>query len=102
VSHGEVLHNYEARLRCKDGSARDVLIASSALWDKGHFVHTRGVTRDITELKEADHARRLLAAIVEASEDAIVSKDLTGVVTSWNKSAERILATAPTKWSAGR
>jgi PAS domain S-box-containing protein len=90
VSDGEVLHNYEARLRRKDGSVRDVLIASSVLWDKGRFVHTRCFTRDITELKEADHAGRLLASIVETSEDAIVSKDLTGVVTSWNRGAERI------------
>jgi PAS domain S-box-containing protein len=90
VSDGEVLHNYEARLRRKDGSVRDVLIASSVLWDKGRFVHTRCFTRDITELKEADHAGRLLASIVETSEDAIVSKDLTGIVTSWNRGAERI------------
>jgi PAS domain S-box-containing protein len=90
VSDGEVLHNYEARLRRKDGSVRDVLIASSALWDKGRFVHTRCFTRDITELKEADHAGRLLASIVETSQDAIVSKDLTGIVTSWNRGAEQI------------
>jgi PAS domain S-box-containing protein len=90
LSDGEELHNYEAQLRRKDGTVRDVLIASSVHWDKGRFVHTRCFTRDITELREADHAGRLLAAIVETSEDAIVSKDLTGIVTSWNRGAERI------------
>jgi PAS domain S-box-containing protein len=74
----ETLRNYEARLRCKDGSIRQVLINSNVLWEDNKFVHTRCVTRDITERKrteerektlsrEVDHRAKNLLALVQAT-----------------------------------
>jgi two-component system CheB/CheR fusion protein len=90
LRRGEQLNGYEAQLRRKDGSTRDVRIHSSAFMRDGKMEHARCSTIDITREKTADRAQRLLAAIVSSCDDGIASKDLNGVVTSWNAAAERI------------
>ncbi len=65
LTRGETLRGREARMVCKDGSIRHVLINSNALLEDGKFVHTRCFTRDITERKRAEKAIR--AAYEQAS-----------------------------------
>jgi PAS domain S-box-containing protein len=60
LANKEILQNYEARLRCKDGSTRYVLINSNVRWKDDEFIHTRCFTRDITERKQAEKEREEL------------------------------------------
>jgi PAS domain S-box-containing protein len=68
---GESIRDYPARLRCKDGTIKHVLVDSNVLWDGGRFVHTRSFTRDVTALVRAEQEReRLLARERAARVDA--------------------------------
>ncbi|MDR6781953.1 PAS domain S-box-containing protein [Pedobacter africanus] len=67
LSKNETLHNYPARLKCKDGSIKHVLISSNVLRKDGEFLHTRCFTRDVTELvMEMNRKERLLQELEES------------------------------------
>jgi PAS domain S-box-containing protein len=61
----------------------------------GNMTGVSILVEDITERRQADNAQRWLAAIVESSADAIISKDLNGIITSWNAGAERVFGYKP-------
>lgn len=54
LSNNEAVQNYQAQLRCKDGSICDVLIDSNVSWRNGEFIHTRCFTRDVSERKQTE------------------------------------------------
>jgi PAS domain S-box-containing protein len=58
--------------------------------DRGHVRGAVLIFRDVSERRRADEARQRLAAIIESSSDAVVGKDLDGLVTSWNRGAEEM------------
>jgi PAS domain S-box-containing protein len=91
---GERIQHYETRRLRKDGRVIDVSLTISPIKDRmGRIVGASKIAHDITERKRwrtAEVAESFLAAIVDSAEDAIISKDLDGIVTSWNPAAEKL------------
>jgi PAS domain S-box-containing protein len=93
------LRNYEARVRCKDGSIKDVIIDSNVHFEHGKFVHTRSFMRDVTLQKkaEAELSERDIQtqALVETASDAVLTFNSQGTIRSSNKAAGLLFGWPP-------
>jgi PAS domain S-box-containing protein len=99
LTRGEKLCEHEARLKCKDGSLKTVLIDSSVLWEDGRFVHTQCFTRDITERKQAEarlrENERRFREMIDALPAAIYTTDAQGRVTHFNSACVEFSGRTP-------
>jgi PAS domain S-box-containing protein len=88
---GVSVREREVHIERPNGTRGVALVNIEAITDgDGYIIGAVNCFQDITERKLAEDAALRLAAIVESSDDAIVSKNLDGIITSWNGGAERI------------
>jgi len=96
---GETLREYSARLRCKDGSIRDVLINSNALFDDGKFVHTRCFIRDVTDRKRIEEALQISEGryreLIQQLPAAVYTCDAQGHIQLYNEAAAALWGREP-------
>ncbi|HEV2615527.1 MAG TPA: PAS domain S-box protein [Candidatus Acidoferrales bacterium] len=91
LKEGRIVEGVEAIAERPDGTRFWFMPYPRLLRDaEGKVTGGINMLLDITERRKGELTGNLLAAIVDSSEDAIVSKNLDGKITSWNKSAERL------------
>jgi PAS domain S-box-containing protein len=91
VLAGETIRHSETVGLAKDGHLVNISLTVSPIKaSDGRVIGASTIARDVTLAKQFERDARHLAAIIAASEDAIVSKTLDGIVVTWNAAAERL------------
>ena len=95
LRRGERIERFETIRITKSGRRIDVALTVSPVRDaSGTIIGASKIARDLSSQKQASSAQAFLAAIVECSDDAIIAKDLNGIIQSCNTAAERVFGYA--------
>ncbi len=88
---GERIEHFETTRIRKNGERFAVSVTISPVKDAtGRVVGASKILRDVTERRRIEESRYRLAAIVDSADDAIISKDLNGIIRTWNEGAYRM------------
>jgi PAS domain S-box-containing protein len=91
IRAGEQIDRYQAIRVAKDGHRLELSLTISPIRDhEGRVIGASKIAHDISDRKRAEETRSRLSSIVNSSDDAIISTDLNGIVTTWNQSASRM------------
>ncbi|MEP7251335.1 MAG: PAS domain S-box protein [Ginsengibacter sp.] len=91
IKIGSHVKSYETVRKRKDGSTFPASVTVSPIRNvEATLIGISIIARDITKLKLNERNNALLASIIASSDDGIISKNLNGVITSWNSGAEKI------------
>ncbi len=91
IKAGQKIDHFETVRIAKDGTERNIELSISPIKARnGQFIGISKILRDISFKKEIEEKKAILAAIVDSSDDAIISKTVDGIITSWNNSAKNM------------
>ncbi len=96
IRSGQRIEHFETTRLRKNGERFPISVTISPIKDEsGRIVGASKIARDISDRRQADESLYRLAALVDSADDAIISKDLNGIITSWNHGARRLFGYEP-------